>query len=64
VFSFEPNYGGGTVGTQRILFNAILGPDPKRVGKAAEPVAFDAGAVARRIAETTTWVDEPEPDVH
>ncbi len=63
VFSFEPNYGGGTVGTQRILFNAILGPDPKRHGKPADPVAFDPAAVARRIAETTTWIDEPEPDV-
>lgn len=64
VFSFEPNYGGGTIGTQRILFNAILGPDPKHHGKVAAPVVFDAAAVARRIAETTSWVDEPEPDVH
>ena len=63
VFSFEPNFGGGTVGTQRILFNSILGPDPKHHGN-ADPVVFDPEAVARRIARTTTWVDEPEPDVH
>ncbi|HEY5860141.1 MAG TPA: hypothetical protein VIX62_07650, partial [Actinomycetota bacterium] len=63
VFSFDPAYGGGSEGTQKILFNAILGPDPagRRPG---EPVRFDPEEVARRLAETTDWVDEPTPDVH
>ena len=41
VFSFDPLYGGGSEGTQKVLFNAILGPDPKGFGR-AEPVRYDA----------------------
>jgi hypothetical protein len=63
VFSFDPNYGGGTVGTQRILFNAILGPDPPGFGPAA-PARFRPNEIERRLAATTDWVDEPTPDVH
>ena len=63
VFSFDPLYGGGSEGTQKVLFNAILGPDPKGFGR-AEPVRYDAEEIARRWAATTDWVDEPPPDVH
>ncbi|MFI5393554.1 MAG: hypothetical protein ACHQY1_07450, partial [Myxococcota bacterium] len=63
VFSFDPLYGGGSEGTQKVLFNAILGPDPKGFGR-AEPVRYDAQEIARRWAATTDWVDEPPPDVH
>ena len=41
VFSFDPVYGGGSEGTQKVLFNAIFGPDPEGFGNAA-PVRFDA----------------------
>ncbi len=63
VFSFDPTYGGGSEGTQKVLFNAIFGPDPAGFGHAT-PVRFDPDAIARRWAATTTWVDEPDPEVH
>ena len=63
VFSFEPLYGGGSEGTQKILFNAVLGPNPKR-SRPTAPVEFDADRIARRMAATTAWVDGPDPDVH
>ncbi len=63
VFSFEPLYGGGSEGTQKILFNAVLGPNPRR-SRPTAPVEFDADRIARRMAATTAWVDGPDPDVH
>ena len=63
VFSFDPLYGGALEGTQRILFNAILGPDPAGFG-AAPPAVYDPERIARRWAATSDWVDEPTPDVH
>ncbi|HEY6567675.1 MAG TPA: M14 family zinc carboxypeptidase [Actinomycetota bacterium] len=63
VFSFDPAYGGGSEGTQKILFNAVLGPDPAGF-KVTKPARFDPDKVRRRLAETADWVDEPAPDVH
>jgi hypothetical protein len=63
VFSFDPLYGGGSEGTQKVLFNAIFGPDPEGFGHAA-PVRYDAEAIQRRWDATTDWVDPPDPDVH
>lgn len=63
VFSFDPNYAGSVPGTQRILFNAILGPDPAGFG-AASPARYDPRRFDRRMAATADWVDEPDPDVH
>ncbi len=63
VFSFEPLYGGGSEGTQKILFNAVTGPNPRR-SRPTAPVEFDEARIARRMAATTAWVDGPDPDVH
>ncbi len=63
VFSFDPLFGGGSEGTQKVLFNAIFGPDPRGFGNAA-PARFDADEIQRRWDATTEWVDELEPDVH
>ncbi len=61
VFSFDPAYGGGSEGTQKILFNAILGPDPTGF-KVTEPVRFDPAQFERRIAETqATGSTNPHP---
>jgi hypothetical protein len=63
VFSFDPIADGGSEGMQKVLFNAIFGPDPAGFGKAA-PVVFDPDAIRRRWEATSSWVDEPDPDVH
>lgn len=63
VFSFDPAYGGGSEGTQKVLFNAILGPDPDGFGRAA-PARYDADEIQRRWDATTAWVDEANLDVH
>jgi hypothetical protein len=63
VFSFDPAYGGGSEGTQKVLFNAILGPDPDGFGRGA-PARYDADEIQRRWDATTAWVDEADPDVH
>jgi len=63
VFSFDPAYGGGSEGTQKVLFNAILGPDPDGFGS-APPARYDADEIQRRWDATTAWVDEADPDVH
>ena len=63
VFSFDPVYGGGSEGTQKVLFNAIFGPDPAGFGRAA-PVEYDPEEIRRRWAATTAWVDELDPPVH
>jgi hypothetical protein len=47
--ALELNYRCETVGAQRILWNAIFGPDPDR-GTSRSAVTFDADAVARRAA--------------
>ena len=52
VFSFEPLYGGGSEGTQKILFNAMLGPDPKR-SRPTAPVS------STRIASRAGWRPRP-----
>jgi hypothetical protein len=47
VLTFDPAFRGWTEGTERILRNAVLGPDPAAAGRS--PVA--AGSKARRAAE-------------
>jgi hypothetical protein len=52
VFAGEPNFRAFTDGTQRILWNAVYGPDPRArvaVGSGAERAA--AAAAARRLVE-------------
>ena len=63
VFSFDPIGDGGAEGTQKVLFNAIFGPDPAGYGHAA-PAVYDAEEISRRWRATTDWVDEPDPPVH
>lgn len=63
VFSFEPNYAGGMVGTQKILLNAIFGPNPQGYGRSAS-ARFRPEVVASRLAETRDWIDRPEPAAH
>jgi hypothetical protein len=45
-FSIDPNFRGWTDGTQRILWNAVLGPDPAGVRATVEP-ARRAAAIDR-----------------
>lgn len=60
VFSFDPIADGGAEGTQKVLFNAIFGPEPAGFGRAA-PAVYDADRVARRWAATVDWVDSDFP---
>jgi hypothetical protein len=45
-FALDPNYRDESVGSRKILWNAIFGPD--RDGRPAAAVTYDAGLVARR----------------
>jgi hypothetical protein len=47
--SHEFNYRAETIGAQRVLWNAIFGPDPTSTARRA-PVAYDEQLVARRAA--------------
>jgi hypothetical protein len=47
VFSIEPNFRGWTVGTQRLLWNAILGQDPSEARVARVDVFAREAAVRR-----------------
>jgi hypothetical protein len=62
VFDVDPTYQGSTEGTERVLFNAVLGPDPKRPrGPAAgsrERAAAEAAArkAARKLPSWTSSI--------
>ena len=43
----DPNYRDETIGSRKILWNAVFGPDPD--GRPAAAVTYDADEVARRI---------------
>jgi hypothetical protein len=45
----DPNYRDESVGSRKILWNAVFGPDPNR--SAAAAVIYDANEVARRIPQ-------------
>lgn len=47
--SHELNYRAETIGAQRVLWNAIFGPDPVAAARRG-PVTYDEQAVARRAA--------------
>ncbi len=51
VFSIDPNFRGWSQGTQRILWNSIVGPDP--TGPLAAPLPPSERAAAARTARTT-----------
>ena len=50
-FSVDPNFRAWTQGTQRLLWNAIVGPDPPAFGAAA-PAGSKARAAAEKAAPT------------
>lgn len=52
VFSFEPNFRGFTDGTQQVVWNALLGPDPApvRAPRAGSAARSDDEAAARASA--------------
>ncbi len=51
--SLDPSYRAETIGARKILWNAIVGPDP--AARARAPVAYDPAIVARRV---TTLIDD------
>jgi len=61
VFSFEPNFRAFTEGTQRLLWNAVFGPDPG--GARGLPVGAPHRAGAERAArvavEALPYVSSP-----
>ena len=47
--ALDPNYRDESVGSRKILWNALFGPDPHR--RSAAAVTYDANEVARRIPQ-------------
>jgi hypothetical protein len=61
VFTFDPVFRGWTDGTQRILWNAIVGPDPfpGSAARAGSPARADEERVARVAAQQLPQVAAP-----
>ena len=61
VFTFDPVFRGWTDGTQRILWNAIVGPDPfpGSAARAGSPARVDEERVARAAALRLPQVAAP-----